>query len=135
MYSEKIVLHFPSDMVDKPIVHKLSKDFNLEFNILKATVIPNEEGVLVLELKGDKSNYDKAMKYLKEEKVTIKSLSKDVTRDEDICVHCGLCVGICPVSAFDVELDSRKIVFNQDKCIACGMCVNVCPYGAMAIEL
>ncbi len=135
MYSEKIVLHIPSNMVDKPIVYKLSRDFDLEFNILKATVIPNEEGVLVLELKGDKNNYDKALRYLEAEKIKIKSLSKDVTRDENKCVHCGLCVGICPVSAFEVELDSRKIIFKQDKCIACGMCVNVCPYKAMEIKL
>ncbi|MCK4916979.1 MAG: 4Fe-4S binding protein [Candidatus Omnitrophica bacterium] len=135
MYSEKIVLHFPSNMVDKPIVYKLSRDFDLEFNILKATVIPNEEGILVLELKGDKNNFDKALKYLEDEKVKIKSLSKEVTRDENLCVHCGLCIGICPASAFEVEVISRKIIFNQDKCIACGMCVNVCPYKAMEIKL
>ena len=60
MYSQKIVLHFPSNLVDKPIIYKLSKDFDLEFNILKASVNPDEEGLMVLELKGDKKEYDRA---------------------------------------------------------------------------
>ncbi|UCC96223.1 MAG: NIL domain-containing protein, partial [Candidatus Omnitrophota bacterium] len=49
MYAQKIVLHFPSNLVDKPIIYKLSKDFDLEFNILKAFVNPKEEGLMVLE--------------------------------------------------------------------------------------
>ncbi|MCK4912607.1 MAG: NIL domain-containing protein, partial [Candidatus Omnitrophica bacterium] len=66
MYSQKIVLRFPFALVDKPIIYKLTKDFNLEFNILKAVVNPEEEGVMVLELKGDEEEYKKAIKYLKE---------------------------------------------------------------------
>lgn len=134
MYSQKIVLHFPSNLVDKPIIYKLSQDFNLEFNILKAYVNPKEEGLMILELKGEKKEYDKALQYLKREAVTIQTLSKDVTCDKEKCVHCGLCIGVCPVGAFEVEATSREIIFNQDKCIACGLCVKVCPYRAMTIK-
>ena len=134
MYSQKIVLHFPSNLVDKPIIYKLSKDFDLEFNILKASVNPDEEGLMVLELKGDKKEYDRALKYLKDVKVRIQTLAKDVIRDEDKCVHCGLCVAICPVLCFEVDLDSKKVVFHEDKCIACGFCVDVCPYKAMEVK-
>ena len=59
MYSQKIVLHFPYTLVDKPIIYKLTKDFDLEFNILKAVVNPEEEGLMVLELKGDEEEYKK----------------------------------------------------------------------------
>jgi ferredoxin len=134
MYSQKIVLHFPSDLVDKPIIYKLSKDFELEFNILKAYVNPEEEGLMVLELKGEKKEFSRAIEYLKKEKVKIQNLSKDVVVDKEKCVHCGLCVGICPTEAFEVAEVSREIIFHQDKCIACGLCVNVCPYKAVEIN-
>lgn len=135
MYSNKIVLRFPSNLVDKPIVYKLSKDYNLEFNILKAFVNPREEGLLVLELRGSKKEYEKAIKYLKKEKVKFQTLSKDVSRDEEKCVHCGLCISVCPASAFEVDAETREIIFHQEKCIACGMCVDICPYKAMKIKL
>jgi len=135
MYSQRIVLNFPSNLVDKPIIYKLTKDFNLEFNILKAYVNPKEEGLMVLELKGEKLEYDKALNYLKKEKVKIQTLSKDVTRDDEKCVHCGLCVGVCPTGALATEPESMEVIFNNEKCIACGMCVKVCPYAAMEIKL
>ncbi len=135
IYSKRIVLNFPSNLVDKPIVYKLTKDFNLEFNILKAYVNPKEEGLMVLELKGDKKEYNKAIEYLKKEKVKIQTLSKDVTRNDKKCVYCGLCVGVCPSGALFTDLESMEVIFNNEKCIACGMCVKVCPYKAMEINL
>ena len=135
MYSQRIVLNFPSNQVDKPIVYKLAKDFNLEFNILKAYVNPKEEGLMVIELTGEKKEYDRAVEYLKKEKVRIETLAKDVTRDEKKCVHCGLCVGVCPVGALVVEPESSEVIFYNEKCIACGMCVKVCPYKAMEMRI
>jgi ferredoxin len=134
MYSKKIVLHFPSDLVDKPIIHKLSKDFNLEFNILRALVNPKEEGLMVLELTGDKKDYDKAIRYLKQEKVGVQDLEKDINRDEKKCVHCGLCVGVCPVGALEIDPQTMEVRFYEEKCIACQLCVKVCPYKAMSVE-
>ncbi|MFC2057068.1 NIL domain-containing protein, partial [Chloroflexota bacterium] len=62
--SKRIVLHFPKRLVDRPIVTRLIKDFNLDFNILKASVTPDEEGLLVLELSGQQEDYDKGISYL-----------------------------------------------------------------------
>ena len=56
--SKRIVLHFPRRLVDRPIVSRLVRDFNLDFNILKASVTPDEEGLLVLELPGDSEEED-----------------------------------------------------------------------------
>lgn len=134
MYSKKIVLRFPPQLVDKPFIYRLARDFNLEFNILKAFVTPKEEGLVVLELKGNKKDYDYAIKYLEKEGLKIQSLSKDVIRDEDKCVHCGVCIPICPVTAFEIDSSTKKVVFNKDKCIACELCVGVCPYKAISVE-
>ena len=134
MYSKKIVLHFPSNLVDKPIICKLSKDYNLEFSILKALVNPKEEGIMVLELSGDKKDFDNALAFLKKEKVSVQGLEKDVKRDEEKCVHCGLCVGVCPVKALEADNNTMEVLFHDDKCIACEMCVKVCPYTAMEVK-
>ena len=62
MTSQRIVLHFPHRLVDQPIVYKLVKEFNLSFNILKASVTPQEEGLMVLELSGSDDDFKKGVK-------------------------------------------------------------------------
>lgn len=57
--TKKIVLHFPQSLINQPIICRLVKDFNLEFNILKASVTPEKEGLLVLELSGEEKNIRK----------------------------------------------------------------------------
>ena len=44
MISKRIVLHFPKRLVDEPIVYNLIKEHDLKFNILKASITPEEEG-------------------------------------------------------------------------------------------
>ena len=51
MHAEILVLHFSTDIVDQPIIYRLVKDFDLEFNLLKATMSPRQEGIIVLELR------------------------------------------------------------------------------------
>ena len=134
MVSKKIVLHFPRRMVDQPIVYKLVKDFDLQFNILKASVTPEEEGLMVLELTGKRENYEKGIEYLVASGVKIQPLSRDVTRDEEKCTHCGVCVPICPTGALIVDEETRKIIFKNDKCIACELCIKICPPRAMEVH-
>ncbi|MFH1655703.1 MAG: NIL domain-containing protein [Candidatus Omnitrophota bacterium] len=133
-YSEKIVLHFPHRLVDQPIVYKLIKDHDLQFNILKAYVTPREEGLMVLELTGDKENYDKGIAYLKKCGVKIQPLSKDIIRNEVKCTDCGVCVPICPTEALVVDQITRKVQFYKNKCIACELCIKACPTRAMEIN-
>ncbi|HIE35975.1 MAG TPA: 4Fe-4S dicluster domain-containing protein [Candidatus Omnitrophica bacterium] len=134
MVSKRIVLHFPQNLVDKPIICKLAKDYNLEFNILKASVTPKEEGLLVLELSGEEKKYNQGIDYLKNVGVKVQLLRQDVVRDEERCVHCGVCVPLCPGGALVIEESSRKVEFFQDKCIACELCVKICPHKAMTVK-
>ena len=101
--SKRIVLRFPMRLIDRPIVSRLVKDYDLEFNILKASVTPAEEGLMVLELNGEQEAYDKGIRYLTTAGVIIQSLSQDVIRNEERCTHCGACVTICPAGAFELE--------------------------------
>ncbi len=132
--SKKIVLHFPRRLVDRPIVSRLVKDYNLDFNILKASVTPEEEGLLILELTGERKEYDKGIEYLTKTGVRIQSLSQDVIRNEERCTHCGACITICPSGAFEVEAATRHVNFYDEKCIACGVCLKACPPRAMEVH-
>jgi len=129
--SRRIVLRFPPNLTGQPVVYRLVKDFNLIFNILKASVSPGQEGLLVMELSGEQRDYDKGVKYLTEVGVQIQALSQDVVRDESRCTHCGACVAICPANAFSVEQGTRKVLFDHGKCVVCGLCVKACPPRAM----
>lgn len=135
MVSKRIVLTFPHKLLDQPIAYKLVKDFDLVFNILQAKITPEEEGLMVLELKGKKENYAEGIKYLTNLGVKIQPLSKDVTRDEDRCTHCGACVSVCPTEALCIDKATMKVMFDSDKCIACELCVRACPPRAMIVKL
>jgi len=134
MVSKKIVLHFPRRMGDQPIVYRLVKDFELQFNILKASITPDEEGLMVLELSGKKENFDKGIEYLQSCGVKIQPLSRDIIRNEAKCTNCGVCVPICPTGALVVDEKTRKVIFKNDKCIACELCVKICPPRAMEVN-
>ena len=131
---KKLVLRFPHNMVDQPIICYLVRDYNLTFNILKAYVSPDEEGHLVLELDGADGDYKKGIKYLEDKGVKIELLSKDVKRNEEKCIHCGACITICPTDAFTIDQSTRKVDFDGGKCIACELCVPGCPYKAMEVQ-
>ena len=133
--ARKVVLRFPHRLVDKPIIYRLVKDYDLMFNILKASVTPNEEGLLVLELSGKKKDYDEAVRFLAEAGVELQSLAQDVFRNEDRCTHCGACVTICPVDAFSVDPVTRRVNFQHTRCIACELCIKPCPVRAMEVRL
>ena len=132
--TRRVVLHFPRSLVDQAIMCRLVREFNLDFNILKASVTPKEEGLLVVELSGAKIDYEQAMKYLKDTGVEVQPLSQDVVRNETRCIHCGACVVLCPTNALAVEPVTRTVNFKHTKCIACGICVPACPLRAMEIR-
>jgi ferredoxin len=132
--SKRIVLRFPRRLVDRPIVSRLVKDFNLDFNILKASVTPDEEGLMVMELSGKQEDFDNGIRYLAETGVKMQSLSQNVTRNEERCTYCGACITICPTGAFELEPVSRRVTFDNEKCLACELCIKACPPRAMELH-
>jgi len=132
--SKRIVLHFPRRLVDQPIVCRLVKEYNLDFNILKASITPDDEGLMVLELKGKQADFDKGISYLSKTGLRIQPLSQNVIRNEVRCTHCGACVAICPAAAFEVDPVTRLVNFRDEKCLVCGICLTACPPRAMELH-
>lgn len=133
MTAKKIVLRFPPQIVDKPWLYHLVKDYDLVVNVLKANVNPYKEGFIVVELSGDNEKYENGLGFLREQGVRIDNLSQDIIRNQDRCTHCGACTSSCPVGALYVSRPSMEVIFDDDKCVVCGVCLKTCP--VKAIEL
>ncbi len=134
MARKRLVLKFPTRLVEQPVVCRLVKRFDLDFNILKAQVTPKQQGLLVLELSGENGNCIAAEEYLKSLGVIVQPLSKDIVKDDAKCTDCGACVGVCPTGALSIDETTRKIVFDKEQCIACELCIGACPVRAMALN-
>jgi ferredoxin len=132
---KRVVLHFPTRLVDQPIIYKLVKEYDLVLNVLKASVMPNEEGRMVLELSGTRDNYDKGIKFLQATGVKIQSLGQDIIRNDERCTHCGACITVCPSGALAVDHKNRMVKFDSAECTACELCVLACPPRAMEVYL
>lgn len=131
----KLVLKFPPSLVNQPVIYKLVKDFDLEVNILRASIRPDEAGHVVIELDGDRESIEKGREYLEECGVSTESLAKDVRWSEERCTSCTACISVCPTGALHVDRDTLVVSFIEDKCIGCELCVPVCAYRAMEIHV
>ncbi len=130
-----IYLSFPPEVSGRPVVCNLALLFNLSFNILKADISPRHEGSMTLELAGREVDFHKAVSYLKQNGVKITPASQKIFRDEEACMHCGLCTSLCPTKSLSVDLASRRVNFDIETCSACGMCTRVCPVRAMIVDM
>ena len=110
MHAEILVLHFSTDIVDQPIIYRLVKDFDLEFNLLKATIYPRKEGVMVLELRGHPKNFKNGVKFLKDAGVKVQRVASEVQRNDERCYQCGTCTAVCPTGALYVKRPEMEVV-------------------------
>ena len=134
MYSKVVSLRFPREIVNQAIVVNLVKNYDLSFNILKATIYPRKEGMVVMELSGNRKNYTAGVRYLKGLGVKVENIGQDIRRNEEKCYHCGICTAVCPTGALYIERPEMTVVFDSDRCSACEMCVISCPPKAMEVN-
>lgn len=53
--------------------------------------------------------------------------------DDTKCIHCLLCVPVCPDSCIPV-VNADRGPLDYDHCKGCGICVKTCPVGALQME-
>lgn len=134
MYSKILILRFPKEVVHKPLVCHLVKDFDLVFNILNAEVLPRKEGILVLELSGDRKNFKKGVRYLKEQGVQVTTSGQEMKRIAKRCTQCGACTAVCPTGALSIKRPEMSVEFDRQKCSVCELCITACPTRAMRVR-
>lgn len=54
--------------------------------------------------------------------------------DDTLCVACGCCVSVCPLSAIKVHCGSYAVI-DETKCVGCGKCSTACPASVIEIEV
>lgn len=133
MYSRMLVLRFPKEIVDKPIITNLVRNYNLTFNILKAQIYPRKEGIVVLELQGMRGDYERGIQYLKDVGVHVEPVAHGIRRDDERCYQCGACTAVCPTGALHILRPEMEVLFESERCSACELCVKVCPSRAMIV--
>ncbi|MEJ2071450.1 MAG: NIL domain-containing protein [Syntrophobacterales bacterium] len=135
MHAEMLILRFGKEVVDQPIIYRLVKDYDLEFNLLKATIYPRKEGLIVMELRGHPKKFRQGIRYLTDSGVKVQRVAHEVERTEEVCFQCGTCTALCPTGAHYVERPEMNVAFDATKCSACELCVVVCPARAMEVRI
>lgn len=135
MKSGKFVLEYNSDTVSEPILWRLVRDYDIRVNILRATISPGQEGSLLVELTAEMDEkLQQALSWLESIGITWVNVAKRLTWDEDRCVDCGACSGVCFSGAITLDREEWKIIVDRDKCVACGGCVKACPFGCFSLD-
>lgn len=132
---KRLTLTFPRSTVQFPITYRLAKDFNIAANIIRAQVAPDRVGKLAVELQGDIDAIDAAIEWMRNLEIEISSASGEIIIDENLCVECGLCTGVCPTQALTLDPQSFRLKFARNRCIVCEQCVPSCPVEAITTNI
>jgi L-aspartate semialdehyde sulfurtransferase ferredoxin len=132
---KRVTLTFPKRAIQMPIAYRLAKDFNIAANIIRARVAPNQIGKLVVELSGDIDELEASVDWMRSQGIQVSMASKEIFVDENSCVHCGLCTGVCPTQALNLAPDTFMLNFTRSSCIVCEQCIPTCPVQAISTNL
>ena len=117
------------------MTYLLARDFNVAANIIRAQVAPNRMGTLVLELSGDIDELNDSLDWLRSRQVQVSLVSQEIVVDNEQCVHCGLCTGVCPTEALKLDPETAMLSFRRSRCVVCEQCIPTCPVEAISINL
>jgi ABC-type methionine transport system ATPase subunit len=73
----RVRLTFPEELVQKPVIYHLVKDFDIVPNIRRADV-KADHGWCVLELEGAEESLEKGVVWLKQQGVAVDPIERDV---------------------------------------------------------
>ncbi len=131
MTTKRILLMFPAEVSEKPIITYLVRDFNLEVNIYRALVNKKEEGYMVLDITGEEEKISQGLTYLTDIHVQVSDSRRGLQWSEEKCTSCGNCLTHCPTEALHIpDRSTMEVRFADSRCIECLACIRNCPFGA-----
>ncbi len=135
MFTQIYLLRFPKETSDQPFIYRLVKEYDIEFNILKADILLQREGVMIIELQGSsKANVKAGLEYLRGVGIKVERLAARIRRDDEKCFQCGACTGVCSSGALSIQRPEMSVQFDAEKCTGCSLCVSLCPVRAMEVS-
>lgn len=132
--TRKVILSFPADATERPLIYDLVKQFDIQVNILKASIDVGKSGKLLLEINADESRLDKGIAYLERNMVTVSPVASKISYDKNKCIDCGNCASACISQALSINRPDWKLRFDPEKCILCKLCLKSCPAQLFKIE-
>ncbi|MBA4444901.1 4Fe-4S binding protein [Cylindrospermopsis raciborskii CS-506_D] len=132
---KRVTLTFPKRAIQIPVTYRLARDFNVAANIIRAQVAPNQIGKLVVELSGDIDQLDAAIDWMRSQHIAVSHNLGEIVIDDQLCVDCGLCTGVCPTEALSLNRETYKLIFTRSRCIVCEQCISSCPLQAISTNL
>ena len=122
-------LKFDARTTRKPVISIATLETKALINILRADV-GAREGEMIVEV--DDEKVKEVEEVLKRYGVEVQELGEGIVKDDSKCVHCGLCISICPMEVFKFD-ENWRVVLDPKKCIHCGFCVRVCVTQALTL--
>ena len=95
----------------------------------------NQVGTLVLELSGDIDELEAAVEWMRSQGIGVSLANREILIDEEICVDCGLCTGVCPTQALSLDPQTFRLKFVRSRCVVCEQCIPTCPVQAISTNL
>jgi len=132
MTGKTVIMRFTGDSAGQPVVSRTLRMFDIEVNITRAYISPEEEGHMTAVFSGEEGSVDLALEFLRSEGVQVTVAERRLARDEDLCTDCTACTGQCPTGALTVDREDMSLLFRNEECISCGICIPACPYGALS---
>ncbi|UZE92520.1 MAG: 4Fe-4S binding protein [Methanosarcinales archaeon] len=126
----KIILCFNSQIIKKPLIAEVILETGALVNINKAT-IDITGGELIINVPDEDAK--KVIKSFKSRGVDIITLEKPIVRTDEECIHCGVCISVCPTNVFRYEADG-SVSMDHKECIQCGACITACPHNALKLS-
>ncbi|MFA6507992.1 MAG: NIL domain-containing protein [Treponemataceae bacterium] len=131
----KYVLGYSAETASEPILWKLVKEYDIRVNILRAEISPGQEGNMLVEFDVDEERkIQSAIAWIESIGVSCVSVAKRLSWNEEACVDCGACAGVCFSGAIAMDRNSWKLEVDRDKCTACGLCVKACPFACFLLD-
>lgn len=131
MKQQGALLHFPQTLVGVPLVSEVVRNYDVEVNILQASITQTEAGRMFALFQGEAQAVEGALQFLRDHQIRVVLSPRNVLWDEDKCVDCGACVGQCFRGALSLDPQSYRLQIDHEKCRACELCVPACSYGAI----
>ena len=123
----KAWLTFSPKIVSNSIISNLIKNYDIDFNILRADITP-EGGKMLIEISGTQQK--QAAEFMEKEGIRLNPINKVVKKDEEKCIDCGACISLCPVKAINTTED-WTVEVDDLKCVGCNFCTKSCPTRAI----
>ena len=126
-----LFLTFPLDLAYKPMLANIILETGIPISFISIN-IHSEGGDGIISVPDE--NVDEIIKILKERGFQVLS-KRHVIIDNNLCVECGGCVGLCYVDALRLDPVSFSLIYDEEKCVFCKNCLDACPRNAIKISI